>query len=156
MRAVIQRVSWAKVTVEGEVVGRCGKGFLVLAAAHRDDTEQDAVKMADKIAGLRVFNDADDKMNLALGDLPEQSEPRILAISQFTLYGDALKSRRPSFILSAPYDRGQELFDLFIAELRKRIPDTETGVFGAHMDVELENDGPVTLVIDIGPSGAAN
>lgn len=156
MRAVVQRVNWAKVTVDGEVVGKCGKGFMVLAAAHRDDTEQDAVKMADKIAGLRVFNDAEDKMNLALADLPAQEEPRILAISQFTLYGDALKSRRPSFILSAPYEKGQQLFDLFVSELQKRIPDTETGVFGAHMDVELENDGPVTLVIDIGPSGGEN
>ncbi len=149
MRAVVQRVSSASVTVEGEVVGRCGRGLLVLAAAHKDDTEADAVKLADRVYGLRIFNDAEGKMNLSLEDLGELPEPEILAISNFTLYGDALKSRRPSFVQSAGFDQGQMLFERFVSALRERYPRTQTGVFGAHMDVELVNDGPVTLVIDV-------
>lgn len=149
MRAIVQRVSRASVTVEGKIVGECGKGLLVLAAAHSDDTEADAVKLADRVCGLRIFNDAEGKMNLSLEDLGELDQPEILAISNFTLYGDALKSRRPSFVQSAGYEQGRALFDRFVTALRERYPRTQTGVFGAHMDVELVNDGPVTLVIDV-------
>lgn len=154
MRAVVQRVRQASVWVEGKQAGQCGQGFLVLAAAHKRDTPADAAKLADRVLGLRVFADAEGKMNLSLADLPESDSPRILAVSQFTLYGDAAKSRRPSFVESAPYDQGRELFDLFVAELRKGAS-VETGVFGAMMQVELVNDGPVTLILDVGPSGEA-
>lgn len=144
MRAVVQRVSEASVTVDGAVVGRCGLGLVVFVAAHRDDTEDNAVKMADRVAGLRIFGDADGKMNLALGDV----ESSVLAISNFTLYGDAMKSRRPSFIESAAYADGERLFEAFVSALQRRGVPVETGVFGAHMDVALVNDGPVTLTLD--------
>ncbi len=144
MRAVLQRVSWAKVTVEGQVVGQCGKGFLVFAGAHRDDTDADAAKLADRVVGLRIFNDEAGKMNLSL----DQVQGTILAISNFTLYGDAMNNRRPSFIAAAPFAEGERLFGTFVDEIRKRGAPAETGVFGAHMDVELENDGPVTLILD--------
>lgn len=133
----------------GELKGRCGHGFLLLVAAHREDDASRAEKMAAKVAGLRLFNDADGKMNLALADLPEQETPQVLAVSQFTLYGDASKSRRPSFTESAPYEKGQELFDHFVVSLRPLVRGVETGEFGASMQVELLNDGPVTLIIDL-------
>lgn len=152
MRAVIQRVSSAQVEVEGEVVGQCGQGFMVLAAVHKEDQRADAVKLAEKVAGLRLFNDADGKMNLALADLPEQDLPQVLAISQFTLFGDASGSKRPSFVNSAGYEKGKEHFDLFVTELSKRVKGVETGVFGASMKVSLANEGPVTLILDVGPS----
>lgn len=144
MRAVVQRVSESSVTVDGAVVGRCGVGLLVLVAAHRDDTETNADKLADRVAGLRIFGDAEGKMNLSLADV----EGSVLAISNFTLYGDALKSRRPSFIESAAYADGERLFEAFVSGLERRGVPVETGVFGAHMDVSLVNDGPVTLILD--------
>jgi D-aminoacyl-tRNA deacylase len=147
MRAVVQRVTRASVSVDGEVVGECGQGFLVLVAAHRDDTEKEAVKMADRVAKLRVFNDEEGKMNLALGDLDPPGS--VLAVSNFTLYGETAKNRRPSFIESAPYDRGSELYEVFLAALRSLGIQVETGVFGAHMDVDLVNDGPVTVILDV-------
>jgi D-aminoacyl-tRNA deacylase len=152
MRAVVQRVRSASVAVQGEVVGRCGPGMLILAAAHREDSEADARKLAEKIAGLRIFADSDGKMNLSLADLPEAQEPQVLAVSQFTLYGDALKSRRPSFVQSAPYEEGKHLFEVFVSSLRPLVRGLETGVFGAMMEVSLVNDGPVTLILDVGPA----
>lgn len=129
-------------------MGRCGPGFLVLAAAHRDDDTKKAEKLADRIAGLRIFNDGDGKMNLALKDLPPSEEPQILAVSNFTVYGDCAKSRRPSFVEAAPYDVGEKLFGEFVAALRGFGVSVETGVFGADMRVRLENDGPVTVVVE--------
>lgn len=148
MRAVIQRVSRASVKVEGRVVGRCGAGFLLLVAAHKDDTEQNAAKLAQKIATLRVFSDESGKMNLALKDLAPQSDSQILAVSNFTVYGDASSQRRPSFVSAAPYAEGERLFNLFVEHLRAQDLTVETGQFGAHMDVELVNDGPVTLIVE--------
>lgn len=145
MRAVVQRVSEASVNVDGATVGRCGVGLLVLVAAHRDDTEANADKLADRVAGLRIFSDAEGKMNLSLADV----EGSVLAISNFTLYGDATKNRRPSFIESAPYADGERLYEAFVAALARRGVPVETGVFGAHMDVSLVNDGPVTIVLDV-------
>lgn len=145
MRAVVQRVSEASVNVDGAKVGRCGVGLLVLVAAHRDDTEANADKMADRVAGLRIFGDAEGKMNLSLADV----EGSVLAISNFTLYGDATKNRRPSFIEAAGYADGERLFEAFVAALVRRGVPVETGVFGAHMDVTLVNDGPVTIVLDV-------
>lgn len=148
MRAVVQRVAWAKVSVDGAVVGECGPGLLVLVAAAKGDRPAEAAKLADRVAGLRIFSDSDGKMNLSMSDLPESPEAGVLAISNFTLYGDALSSRRPSFVRAANYDDGEALFNVFVTELRKLVPNLNTGVFGADMQVELQNDGPVTLIID--------
>jgi len=146
MRAVVQRVSRASVTVDDKVVGQCGVGLLVLVAAHRDDTEANAAKMADRVAKLRIFNDADGKMNLALGDLDPVGS--VLAVSNFTVYGETAKNRRPSFIESAPYERGEEFYGAFVAALKGLGIQVETGEFGAHMEVDLVNDGPVTVILD--------
>ncbi|MBI1756924.1 MAG: D-tyrosyl-tRNA(Tyr) deacylase [Fimbriimonas ginsengisoli] len=148
MRAIVQRVRWARVTVEGKVVGRCGLGLLALVGAHKDDTEREASRLAEKLAHLRVFNDEAGKMNLALGDLPASDEPQLLAVSNFTVYGDTEGNRRPSFTNAAPYERGKELFEAFLAALARLGVRAESGVFGAHMDVELLNDGPVTVIVD--------
>ena len=142
----MQRVSRASVTVDGEIVGRCGRGLLVLVAAHRDDTEANAAKMADRIAKLRIFNDSEGRTNLALGDLEPSGS--VLAVSNFTVYGETAKNRRPSFIESAPFERGKELYEQFLAALRALGVEVESGVFGAMMDVELVNDGPVTVILD--------
>lgn len=144
MRAVVQRVLSAEVAVEGEVVGKCGRGLLLLVAAHREDTAANAAKLADRIAKLRIFNDSEGKMNLALADV----EGEVLAVSNFTVYGETAKNRRPSFIQAAPYDAGQELFEAFLNELRRLGMPVETGIFGADMKVSLVNDGPVTVIVE--------
>jgi D-tyrosyl-tRNA(Tyr) deacylase len=148
VKAVVQRVSWGKVVVDGEAVGRCGPGFVVLVAAGRGDTGQNAKRAADRVWGMRVFPDADGKMNLSLRDWETSPDrPNILAVSNFTVYGDA-SQRRPSFGAAAGYEEGELLFDMFVSELRALGARVETGVFGADMQVELSNDGPVTLVIE--------
>ena len=144
MRAVIQRVSRAKVTVENEITGEIGRGFLVLLGVAEDDTQDDGIWMAQKIAGLRVFEDAQGKMNLALADVGGA----VLVVSQFTLLGDCRKGRRPSFVRAARPERAVELYRSVCAELRGQGLRVETGRFQAHMDVELVNDGPVTLLVD--------
>lgn len=149
MRAVVQRVASASVVVEGEVVGSCGNGLLAFVGAHRDDTPDTARKLADKVAGLRIFNDEAGKMNLSISALDPRGS--VLAISNFTLYGDANKNRRPSFIEAAPFEEGKVLFDEFVNELRRLNVVVETGVFGAHMVVKAENDGPVTILLDVPP-----
>lgn len=147
MKAVVQRVSSASVSVDGSVVGSIGVGLLVLAAAHRDDTEAEAGKLADRVAGLRIFNDEAGKMNLALRDVGGS----VLAVSNFTVYGETAKNRRPSFVEAAPYERGRELFDAFTAALRELGFTVEEGVFGADMKVSLLNDGPVTVILEVPP-----
>lgn len=150
MRAVVQRIFSGSVEVDGEVVGRCGRGLLVLAGAHQNDTEAEAAKMADRVLGLRIFNDEAGKMNLSLRDLQSAGEPvSVLAVSNFTVYGDASKNRRPSFIEAAPYERGKELFDSFVKAVGEMGFPVQTGVFGADMKVSLVNDGPVTLILDV-------
>ena len=148
MRVVLQRVSRAEVRVDGRVTGKVGKGFLVLAGLAPTDTEESLAWMADKILGLRVFGDADGKMNLALADV----SGALLVVSQFTLYGDSSKGRRPSFIDAAPPDIAIPLYERFVALLRERgagsATRVETGEFGAMMEVELVNDGPVTLILE--------
>lgn len=144
MRAVVQRVSSASVSVDGKVVGSCGVGLLLLVAAHREDTESNAAKLADRVKGLRIFNDGEGKMNLALADVGGS----VLAVSNFTVYGETSKNRRPSFISSAPYEEGERLFDAFVASLRGLGVEVQTGIFGAHMDVSLVNDGPVTVIVE--------
>jgi D-tyrosyl-tRNA(Tyr) deacylase len=147
MRAVIQRVLSASVAVDGKVVGQCAHGLLLLVGVHRDDTEAEAKKMAEKIAGLRIFNDPDGKMNLSLKDFDPLLQ--VLAISNFTVYGDARKQRRPSFMESAPFEPGKALFDLIISFLMQEGIQVESGEFGADMQVSLVNDGPVTIVLDV-------
>ena len=144
MRAVVQRVSEASVTVDGIVVGQIQRGFLVLLGIAGDDTEEDVVWMAGKIAGLRVFEDADGKMNLGLSDVGGS----VLLVSQFTLYGDCCKGRRPSFVEAARPEAAVPLYKNMVAELRGLRVNVETGTFQAHMDVRLLNDGPVTLLLD--------
>jgi D-tyrosyl-tRNA(Tyr) deacylase len=144
MRVVLQRVSRAEVRVGGRVTGRIGRGFLLLVGFTHTDAEPVLAWMADKIVGLRLFGDADDKMNLALADVGGA----LLVVSQFTLYGDAAKGRRPSFIDAARPELAVPLYERFLALLRERGVAVETGEFGAMMDVELVNDGPVTLILD--------
>ena len=144
MRAVIQRVSSARVEVEGLTVGSIGMGFLALVGFARDDVDDDARVTASKISGLRVFNDDDGAMNRSLADVGGA----VLAVSQFTLYGDARKGRRPSFIDAAPGESAKPLFDRVVELLRRDGITVETGVFGASMRVELANEGPVTILID--------
>lgn len=144
MRAVVQRVKRAKVTVGGRTVGEIGAGLLVLLGVTHGDDEKDARYMADKIAGLRVFEDNDGKMNLSVKEVGGS----ILSVSQFTLYGDCRKGRRPSFSEAARPEQAAPLYEAFNTCLRQRGLRVETGVFGAMMDVELVNWGPVTLLVD--------
>ncbi len=144
MRALIQRVSRAGVTVDGKTVGRIGRGFVVLLGVTHADGRAEAEWIASKIAGLRVFEDEGGKMNLSLADVGGQ----LLVVSQFTLYGDARKGRRPSFTDAAAPEHAEPLVDFFINRLREAGFTVATGVFGAHMDVEIHNDGPVTMLIE--------
>ena len=144
MRCVIQRVTHASVTVEGELVSEIGNGFLVLVGAEDGDGESDVRYCADKIAGLRVFEDAQDKMNLSVTD----AGGSVLLVSQFTLLGDARHGRRPSFIAAARPEVAEPLLETMKAMLEEKGLHVETGRFRAHMDVELVNDGPVTILID--------
>ncbi|HEY8529848.1 MAG TPA: D-aminoacyl-tRNA deacylase [Paenibacillaceae bacterium] len=144
MKVVAQRVSRARVRVGGETVGEIGPGLLLLVGVGRDDEERDVVWMAEKVAGLRVFEDEAGKMNLSVLDVGGS----ILSVSQFTLYGDCRKGRRPSFADAAPPEMAKELYETFNDLLRTKGLKVETGVFGAMMEVELVNDGPVTLIVD--------
>jgi D-tyrosyl-tRNA(Tyr) deacylase len=144
VRAVIQRVSRARVLVNGEVVGAIGAGLLALVGVAADDGPADVAYVAGKIRELRVFEDDGGKMNRALADVGGS----VLAVSQFTLYGDSRKGRRPSFDRAAPAEAGRVLFDAVVAELRVAGVNVETGAYRAHMQVELVNDGPVTILVD--------
>ena len=144
MRAVLQRVTRACVRVSGETVGEIGPGLVVLLGVARDDTEADALYLCEKILNLRVFEDAEGRMNLSLAE----SGGALLAVSQFTLYGDARKGRRPSWFDAAPPELARPLYELFVAETRARGARVETGSFQAMMEVELVNDGPVTILLD--------
>lgn len=144
MRAVVQRVSEASVTVDGEIVGRIDRGLMVLLGVATDDTQADANLIADKIAGLRIFPDEDGKMNRSVIDIGGG----VLLVSQFTLLGDCRTGRRPSFITAARPETARTLYDAVVAELRGRNLVVETGRFQEHMVVALVNDGPVTLLLD--------
>lgn len=146
MRVVLQRVSRAEVRVDGESIGRIARGYLLLAGFHANDDDDALRWMATKIVSLRLFPDDDGKMNRSLDEIEDGG---LLAVSQFTLYGDAAKGRRPSFIEAAPPDQAEALYERFVGELRAVAPGrVETGRFGAMMDVELINDGPVTLILE--------
>lgn len=144
MKAVIQRVTESRVEVDGSVVGAIGRGVMVLLGVEKGDTERDAVWLAEKIAVLRIFSDADDKMNLSLADI----SGAVLAVSQFTLAGNCAKGRRPSFDTAAPADEGKRLYDFFVQHLKSLGIPTATGIFQADMKVHLVNDGPVTFILE--------
>jgi D-tyrosyl-tRNA(Tyr) deacylase len=143
VRAIVQRVSGAEVRVEGRIAGRIGRGFVVLLGVARGDTAQDAEFIADRVIGLRVFADSAGKMNLALSAVNGE----LLVVSQFTLHADT-SQRRPSFIEAAPPEEARPLYEHFLSLARGRGVKVEEGEFGAHMDVSLVNDGPVTIILD--------
>lgn len=142
MKIVVQRVREAAVEVEGRTAGRIGRGFLVLLGVSQTDTRQQADKLAKKMLGLRIFPDAEGKTNLSLADVGGQ----LLVVSQFTLYADCRKGYRPSFVQAAGGRQAEDLYEYFVGLCREACPVVETGVFGAHMEVSLVNDGPFTIV----------
>lgn len=144
MRAVIQRVSTANVRVNDEMVSLINKGLLVLLGVGRDDTEEDISYLSEKIINLRIFEDENDKMNLSLLDVNGE----LLVVSQFTLFGDTKKGKRPNFMNAASADKANEMYLKFVEKCNEHNINVKTGVFGKHMDVTLINDGPVTIIID--------
>jgi len=144
LRAVVQRVTRAQVTVKGEVTGKIGPGLVVLLGVGKTDTRADADYLVGKILGLRVFEDPDGKMNLSL----EETHRAVLAVSQFTLYGDVRRGKRPSFDEAAPPELARELYEYFVEKIREAGSVCETGQFREMMQVELVNDGPVTILLD--------
>jgi len=144
MRSVVQRVSRAKVTVEGAITGEIGPGLMILLGVGREDTSAVASSMAEKVANLRIFEDDQGKMNRSLLDVQGSA----LVVSQFTLYGDARGQRRPSFISAAPPDQAKQLYEVFAAALQGLGINVRTGIFQAMMSVELVNEGPVTILLD--------
>ena len=144
MRAVIQRVSRAKVAVDGTTVGEIGRGLLVLLGVGQEDTQADAAYLAEKTVGLRIFEDDDEKMNRAVTEIGGA----VLVVSQFTLYGDVRRGKRPSFDAAAPPQKARELYQYFVERLRHAGLQCETGQFQEMMQIELVNDGPVTILLD--------
>jgi D-tyrosyl-tRNA(Tyr) deacylase len=149
VRALVQRVAWAKVEVDGEVTGKIDRGLLVYLGAGKGDRDSDRAYLLQKVIGLRIFEDSAGKMNLSVEDVGGA----LLIVSQFTLYGDVRRGRRPSFDDAMPPEEAEKAYDKFVAEARARIR-VETGRFRAHMQVSSLNDGPVTLWIDSGAAGA--
>lgn len=144
MRAVVQRVASSQVQVDGKVIGSINKGLNILVAVSKGDTIDDVKLIKDKIINLRIFEDDDEKMNLSLLDVSGE----LLVVSQFTLYGDCRKGRRPSFIESESGEKAKELYNSLVKLLREDVKKVETGEFGADMQVYIQNDGPVTLLLD--------
>ena len=144
MKFVIQRVNNAKVTIDGKVNGAIEKGFMVLIGIGQDDTKEDADRYLKKLINMRIFEDENDKMNLSLQDV----NGSLLLVSQFTLYASCKKGNRPSFTEAAKPDHAEELYNYIVKEAKKQVPIVETGIFGADMKVSLENDGPVTIILE--------
>ncbi|NLW17815.1 MAG: D-tyrosyl-tRNA(Tyr) deacylase [Firmicutes bacterium] len=144
MRAVVQRVTYGSVNIDGETVARIGPGVVVLLGVGKDDTPEDAKYIAQKIVGLRIFDDEEGKMNLDI----KQMGGSVLAVSQFTLHGDARRGRRPSYSQAAPHQLAEELYEACVEEMRQLGVPVATGVFQAMMQVEIHNDGPVTILLD--------
>lgn len=144
MRAIIQRVTEGRVKVGGELIGEISKGLVVLLGVSMLDTEKDAAYLADKIANLRIFSDSEGKMNLSIKEVKGQ----VLAVSQFTLYGDCRKGRRPSFAKAAAPEKAKELYEKFILKVEAQSVTVEKGLFQAEMLVQINNDGPVTFILD--------
>jgi D-tyrosyl-tRNA(Tyr) deacylase len=146
MRAVVQRVSRAQVSASGEITGQIGLGMLVLLGVGRDDTETDVIYVAEKIIGLRIFEDDQEKMNRSVQEVGGS----VLAVSQFTLYGDVRRGKRPSFDAAAPAEKARQLYEFFVERIRASGLRCETGHFQEMMQMELVNDGPVTILVDSG------
>ncbi|NLZ49599.1 MAG: D-tyrosyl-tRNA(Tyr) deacylase [Clostridiales bacterium] len=144
MRAVVQRVTSSNVKVGGAIVGEIGKGIMVLIGISKDDTMEDIIYTKDKLINLRIFEDSEGKMNLSLKDIGGE----LLIVSQFTLYGDCRKGRRPNFMEALSGEEANKLYEAFVEECKKEELTVQTGVFGANMEVNIVNDGPVTLLID--------
>lgn len=144
MRAVIQRTTSASVKVDEEIIGQIGKGFVILLGVEEADTAEDADYLVKKIASMRIFEDENEKMNLALKDV----DGSVLSISQFTLHANTKKGNRPSFTKAAKPEMAEELYEYFNDKMKEQGVSVETGSFGAHMSIQLENDGPVTIIID--------
>lgn len=144
MRVVLQRVTHARVRVENQIIGEIGRGLLVLLGIRRDDAEDDARYLVEKITGLRIFDDASGRMNASVVEVGGG----LLVVSQFTLYGDVRRGRRPSWSEAAEPERALELYELFVGEARRRVQHVATGAFRRQMEVELVNDGPVTILVD--------
>ena len=144
MRAVIQRVSHAKVTVDGKITGEIGRGYLILLGVGQNDSEKDADKLTDKISKLRIFSDENDKINLSIKDI----DGEILVVSQFTLYAECKHGNRPSFINAGSPDKAEKLYEYFSEQCRKYVKNVQNGIFGADMKVELLNDGPFTVILE--------
>jgi D-tyrosyl-tRNA(Tyr) deacylase len=144
MKIVLQRVKKASVTIDGAVTGAIGKGILILLGVHTNDTTGQADFLSQKCVDLRIFPDNGDKMNLSLMDVAGE----VLIVSQFTLYADSTKGRRPSYTEAAPPEKGNELYEYFVKKMRETVPVVKTGIFGAMMEVELVNDGPVTIILE--------
>lgn len=144
MKIVLQRVQRAQVTVDGKITGSINKGILILLGVHKDDTEEQADFLAAKCADLRIFSDDQGKMNLSLKEVNGEA----LVVSQFTLYGNCRKGRRPSYTDAALPDKGEQLYEYFVKKMKEQVTVVQTGIFGAMMDVELINDGPVTIILE--------
>ncbi|GIW23529.1 MAG: D-aminoacyl-tRNA deacylase [Candidatus Sericytochromatia bacterium] len=144
MKVVLQRVSYGKVIVKSKIIGEISQGFVLLIGISKDDNEEKVSFIADKVINLRVFSDDNGKMNLSLKDVNGE----ILAVSQFTLYGDTKKGRRPSFTEAADPEKAKYLYDFFVEKLKSSVSKVETGIFGAEMEVEIHNDGPVTFILE--------
>lgn len=144
MKLVVQRVANSQVTVDNKVTGKIEKGFLVLLGVTHTDTKEVADFLVKKLCNLRVFTDENDKMNLSIKDI----DGELLIVSQFTLYADCQKGNRPSFVNSAKPEMAEELYKYFVEQCRKEVKNVETGIFGAHMKVDLLNDGPVTIILE--------
>lgn len=144
MKFVIQRVSNASVSIDGNVVGKIGKGYMILIGIGKEDTTKEADRLVDKMLKMRIFDDADGKTNLSLADVGGE----LLLISQFTLYADCRKGNRPSFINAAPPDEAERLYEYVISKCKEQVSNVQTGSFGADMQVELTNSGPFTIVLD--------
>ncbi len=144
MKVVLQRVKQARVTVDEKTTGSINKGILILLGVHRDDTPQQADFLVTKSIDLRIFPDDEGKMNRSLKDV----NGGVLVVSQFTLFADCRKGRRPSYVNAAPPEKGEELYNYFVTKMKEQVEVVETGIFGAMMDVELVNDGPVTIILE--------
>ncbi len=144
MRAIVQRVNYAKLTVEDKPISQIGEGYLVLVGYNNEDTEDTCRYIVDRIIGMRIFKDENNKLNKTLADIGGE----VMVVSNFTLYGNAFSGRRPDFSKSAKFDIAKPLYDYTVEEFKRRLGKIATGVFGAHMHIEMSNDGPITMVLE--------